>query len=176
MKCVECGKGRMRMRLARVPHQIRGLSFAVEDKVNVCDSCGFITIPLERADEHGNLVDQEYRRLAGILTADQIREARHRLRMSQREFADYLGVGEASVKRWETGVLPDKSSSDLIRLKTDLEEARRNYDALCRRLNLRQPENVRLVISKPVFFPQRTYAWLNEPFYDAPLSHPTQIQ
>lgn len=135
MKCVECGKGRMRMRWAKVPHEIRGLKFDVEDRVNVCDSCGFITIPLSRADEHGRLVDATYRRLAGILTAGEIREARQRLGMSQREFAEYLGVGEASVKRWETGVLPDKSSSDLIRLKTDPEAARQNWTRLKSLLN-----------------------------------------
>lgn len=142
MKCVECGKGRMRMRLARVPHEIRGLKFEVEDRVNVCDACGFITIPLARADEHGRLVDATYRRLAGILTAEEIREARQRLGMSQREFAEYLGVGEASVKRWETGVLPDKSSSDLIRLKTDPEAAKENYEFLRRRLNLDSPTRI----------------------------------
>lgn len=130
MKCVECGQGRMKMKRTMVPHEIRGIRFEVEDRVNVCDHCGFITIPFRRADEHGRLVDETYRQLAGILTVEEIKEARKRLRMSQREFAEYLGVGEASVKRWETGVLPDKSSSDLIRLKTDPEAARENWRRL----------------------------------------------
>lgn len=146
MKCFDCSEGRLKRTVAKVPHEIRGLQFEVEDEVLVCSHCGAISVPWDRVDEHGRRVDATYRRLAGILTADQIREARHRLRMSQREFADYLGVGEASVKRWEAGVLPDKSSSDLIRLKTDPDEARRNYGALCRRLGLRQPERVRSVI------------------------------
>lgn len=135
MKCLECGKGRMQRKLAKVPHEIRGARFEVEDKVDVCHHCGFITIPLEKADEHGRLVDQTYRRLAGILTVEEIRQARQRLGMSQREFAEYLGVGEASVKRWELGVLPDKSSSDLIRLKTDPEAARENWTRLRRLLS-----------------------------------------
>lgn len=139
MKCVECGKGRMRMRLARVPHEIRGLRVEVEDRVNVCDSCGFVTIPLARADEHGRLVDATYRQMAGILSAGEIRNARQRLGMSQREFAEYLGVGEASVKRWETGVLPDKSSSDLIRLKTDPKAARQNWTRLKSLLSRQAP-------------------------------------
>lgn len=175
MKCVECGKGRMRMRLAKVPHEIRGLKFEVEDKVNICDSCGFITIPLARADEHGRLVDATYRRLAGILTAEEIREARQRLGMSQREFAEYLGVGEASVKRWETGVLLDKSSSDLIRLKTDPDQARANYDALCSRLGFRRPEKLTIVIqTTPI--PLRRLAWLDEPVYFLPEAQPIRVQ
>lgn len=130
MRCVDCGKGRMRRKLTPVRHEIRGISFEVEDTVNVCDVCGFITIPWDRLRDHGRLVDATYRRLAGILTKEEIRESRRRLGLSQREFAAYLGVGEASVKRWERGVLPDKSSSDLIHLKTDLETARRNWTRL----------------------------------------------
>ncbi len=127
MKCIDCGKGKVEKRRVKVPHEIRGVRLEVEDTVNVCSHCGSISIPLAHADEHGRLVDEAYRRLAGILTVEEIKAARHRLRMSQRQFAEYLGVGEASVKRWETGVLPDKSSSDLIRLKTDPEAALANY-------------------------------------------------
>lgn len=175
MKCVECGKGRMQRKLTKVPHEIRGIRFDVEDRVNVCSHCGFITIPLDQADEHGRLTDQIYRRLADILTAEEIRQARQRLRMSQRQFAEYLGVGEASVKRWETGVLPDKSSSDLIRLKTDPDQARANYDALCSRLGLRQPEKLTIIIrTAPI--PLQRLAWQNEPVYFVPESQPFRIQ
>ncbi|MEJ5368925.1 MAG: type II TA system antitoxin MqsA family protein [Bryobacteraceae bacterium] len=130
MRCLDCGKGKMERRRAKVPHEIRGVRFEVEDTVSVCSHCGSISIPLAHADEHGRLVDEAYRRLAGILTAEEIKAARQRLRMSQRQFAEYLGVGEASVKRWETGVLPDKSSSDLIRLKTDPQAALDNFKQL----------------------------------------------
>jgi putative zinc finger/helix-turn-helix YgiT family protein len=120
----------MRKAIARVPHEVRGIRFEVEDRVNVCSHCGFITIPLDRADAHGRLTDRTYRRLAGILTAEEIRQARQRVGMSQRQFAAYLGVGEASVKRWEAGVLPDRSSSELVRLRTDPEAARQNWTRL----------------------------------------------
>lgn len=130
MKCFECQRGRLERRVTKVPHKIRGFAFEVEGEALVCTHCGAISIPWDWVDEHGRLVDETYRKLAGIFTAEEIKEARKRLRMSQREFAEYLGVGEASVKRWETGVLPDKSSSDLIRLKTDPEAARTNWKRL----------------------------------------------
>jgi putative zinc finger/helix-turn-helix YgiT family protein len=127
MKCFDCGNGRLDRKRVKVPHEIRGCKFDVEDTVLVCNKCGAISIPWDRVKEHGRLVDETYRRLEGILSAEEIRAARERLNMSQREFAEYLGVGEASVKRWERGVLPDKSSSDLIRLKTDPETAHQNW-------------------------------------------------
>lgn len=175
-KCIECGKGSMRRMRVKVPHEIRGLRFEVEDEANVCSQCGFMTIPWDRGDEHGKLVDQEYRRLAGILTTEEIREARRRLRMNQREFAEYLGVGEASVKRWETGVLPDKSSSDLIRLKTDPEAARANYDALRSRLGTRQPGKLTIILDSVALTPQQGFSWQSVPAYLGPGSLPHRIQ
>lgn len=66
---------------------------------------------------------------------EEIRRARESPGFSQQAFAEYLGVGEASIKRWELGSLQDKSSDDLIRLKTDPDYARRSLDQLCRRLS-----------------------------------------
>lgn len=139
MKCFDCQAGRMVRKVTKVPHEIRGVSFEVESEVSVCMKCGAISIPWDRLSEHGRLVDATYRRLAGILTKEEICESRRRLGLSQREFAEYLGVGVASVKRWEKGVLPDKSSSDLIRLKTDLDAARQNWTRLKSLLSKQAP-------------------------------------
>ncbi len=159
MRCIECGEGQMIRKRMQVRHEIRGLKFEVEDTVHVCGRCGFMTIPWDRADEHGRLVDREYRRQAGILTAEEIVAARKRMGMSQREFAEYLGVGEASVKRWEKGVLLDKSSSDLIRLKTDLDAARKNYEELCCRLDWKEIEKLTIIIRKATPILQRKFTW-----------------
>ena len=124
----------MQRKLTRIDHDVRGVKFAVDGEALVCSRCGFQALPADLMNEHGRLVDEGYRAAAGLLSADAIREARTRLGMNQLAFAEYLGVGEASVKRWEIGALQDKSSDDLIRLKTDPEYARRNLDNLRRRL------------------------------------------
>jgi len=46
--------------------------------------------------------------------------------MNQEEFAQYLSVGLASVKRWELGKPQDKSNDELIRIKCDLLRAEQN--------------------------------------------------
>lgn len=134
MKCIECGKGRMLRKTARTSHEVRGIKFEVEGKVLVCPQCGFQAIPADLLGEHGRLVDEGYREAAGLLSADEILAARKSLGLNQLEFAKYLGVGEASVKRWELGALQDKSSDDLIRLKTDPAYAQKNLEEVCRRL------------------------------------------
>lgn len=54
--------------------------------------------------------------------------------MSQRDFAAFLGVGVASVKRWEVGLIQDEAMDRLIRLATDPQVARTNAEQLERRL------------------------------------------
>ena len=134
MTCMECGSGRMRRQSARTSHQVRGVQFEIETTALVCSHCGFQMIPQDRLAEHAHQVDIGYRRAAGLLSAEEIRSARKSLKMTQQQFALYLGVGEASVKRWELGTLQDKSSDDLIRLRTDPDYAHRNLLQLCDRL------------------------------------------
>jgi hypothetical protein len=58
-------------------------------------------------------VADAYRQDNELLTSDQIRSIRGSL--SQISFAQQLGVGPASVKRWELGLVQDKSNDNLIR-------------------------------------------------------------
>ena len=61
----------------------------------------------------------QYRRLHHLLTSDEIIKFRQALGMSQVAFANYLKVGEASVKRWETYYVQDEVQDENIRLKCD---------------------------------------------------------
>lgn len=171
MKCFECGKGTMRRRTASTTHEIKGISFEVEGPLLVCSNCGFKAVPQDQVAAHGRVVDQRYRELAGLLTAQEIAAARKRLKMNQAQFAGYLGVGEASVKRWEAGALQDKSSDELIRFKTDPEFAEHHLHELRRKLGLQakptSPEKI--YVSLP---PQRRrpeYRWQD----NGELSRPT---
>jgi len=112
--------------------EVRGIPVELNAEVEICDKCGHYSIPGRVAKEFGHRLDVAYRKAAGLLTIKQIVEARKRLGFNnQKDFADYLGVGEASVKRWEAGALLDKSSSELIRLKTDVSHAQRNVEKIC---------------------------------------------
>lgn len=50
-----------------------------------------------------------------VLTAAEIKETRQRYGMSQRTFARVLGIGEASIVRYESGIEPTRANSNLIR-------------------------------------------------------------
>lgn len=54
--------------------------------------------------------------------------------MSQQQFAEYLEVGPASVKRWELGEIQTPAMDQLVRLKTDVAFAKRMIAALSDRV------------------------------------------
>jgi putative zinc finger/helix-turn-helix YgiT family protein len=64
-----------------------------------CANCEAISID-DQADRE---ISAAFRREARLLTPEEIRNGRDRLALTQMQFANLLGVGEATVSRWETG-------------------------------------------------------------------------
>jgi HTH-type transcriptional regulator/antitoxin MqsA len=122
----------MKDRFTAVEGDVRGEKQTVECHATVCDRCGFYCFSDRDSIEYGLKVADAYRRKHGLLMGQEIKHLRERLGMSQLAFAEYLGVGSASVKRWEGGLIQDEAMDRLIRLKTDLEVARRNVETLSR--------------------------------------------
>ena len=130
MACFECEKGQLQREDLQLTGERNGESFSVRMPGLRCNACGFETIDSVESAEFTRLISDAYRIKHGMLTGAQIRARREQLKMSQQQFADYLGVGIASVKRWELGQVQDKAMDELICLKTDPEAARSNLKAL----------------------------------------------
>src|SRR5258708_10367555 len=86
-----------------------GEQFTVKMEGLRCDACGFITSDSKQSARFTQLISDAYRKAHGLLTGAEIRSHRDQLGMSQRAFSDYLGVGSASVQRWEAGQVQDKA-------------------------------------------------------------------
>jgi putative zinc finger/helix-turn-helix YgiT family protein len=102
-----CGKcGHKTMQVATVPYTITidhdGRAYRVEIPaltVPQCGSCKAISID----DEADQQISAAFRAEARLLTPGEIRLGREKLGLTQKQFANLLGVGEATVSRWETG-------------------------------------------------------------------------
>ena len=92
----------------------RGESFIIRSEALVCPKCGFKTVPREKAADFSLRVANAYRKAHGLLTSLEIKDLRSRLQMSQKQFADFLQVGVASVKRWEVGEIQDAAMNRLM--------------------------------------------------------------
>lgn len=126
MRCFECGAGKLQLRELTLTGERNGEPFAVLMEGYHCDNCGFETIDSTQSEEFARLVSDAYRTAHGLLTSREIHESRLMLSMSQQAFADYLGVGVASIKRWESGQIQDKAMDQLMRIKTNPEAAWQN--------------------------------------------------
>jgi putative zinc finger/helix-turn-helix YgiT family protein len=111
-----CGKcGQKNMHLATVTYSTTiehdGRAYCVEIAaltVPQCGNCRALSID-EEADQQ---ISAAFRREARLLTPEEIREGREKLELTQKQFANLLGVGEATVSRWETGAQIQQRAMD----------------------------------------------------------------
>jgi putative zinc finger/helix-turn-helix YgiT family protein len=116
IKCPECGKGTMIEKIADLIGSRKGESFPVRMEALVCPKCNFKTVPRQSAAQFALRTANAYRQAHNLLTSMGIRDLRGGLKMTQRQFAEFLGVGVASVKRWELGEIQDVAMDRLMRL------------------------------------------------------------
>jgi len=114
----------LRAKVADVSGEVRAEKFTIRTEVMVCPKCNFQVLTDEQSAAYTIAIADAYRAAHGLLTTRELKDARKRMHMSQRAFAKFLKVGEASVKRWEAGLIQDEANDQLIRLRTDLETAR----------------------------------------------------
>ncbi len=110
--CVACGEEHsVRQKQQSVEFEVRGETLVFDVPVKVCDACGVIEDEVDPAE----IAFQMYREKEGLLTPEQIREIRKRYRLSQKSFAALLGMGEATINRYEGGGIQDEAHDTAIR-------------------------------------------------------------
>jgi putative zinc finger/helix-turn-helix YgiT family protein len=112
----KCGKCRKRaVALTAVPytteihHDGRTYLVTIPDLVvPKCAECGTIAL-----DEEANRqISAAFRREAGLLSPEQIRQHRTALGLTQQELGDLLSVAVSTLSRWETGAQIQQRSLD----------------------------------------------------------------
>ncbi|HLN29763.1 MAG TPA: type II TA system antitoxin MqsA family protein [Gemmataceae bacterium] len=111
-----CGKcGQKAIRLATIPYATTiehdGRTYQVEIAaftVPQCANCQAISID----DEADHQISAAFRREAQLLAPEEIRQGREKLALTQKQFANLLGVGESTVSRWETGAQIQQRAMD----------------------------------------------------------------
>lgn len=81
----------------------RGISLRVSMEHFRCDRCGVEADDLTLAGRNQQAIAEAYRQAVGLLTSEEIVRGRKDHGWSQEELAKSIGVGVASVKRWEKG-------------------------------------------------------------------------
>lgn len=120
IRCLNCETGYLQTGQVQLPGTVRGEGYVVEMPGLTCPECGYATVEGPLMAEYGRLLSDKYREAHGLLTSEDIRSRRKELGMNQDDFARYLGVGVASVKRWEMGKIQDEHNNQRIIERTAL--------------------------------------------------------
>lgn len=135
VKCLSCESSRFESRDIALPVELRGESFLIDTAGFVCLSCGEVLMDEGMMSRLQLKAADAYRKAKGLLTSEEITRFRKRLSLSQEEFADYLSVGIASIKRWEKSGIQEKGQDELIRLKCDSDYAKINSQKVLEKMN-----------------------------------------
>lgn len=100
---------------------VRGDSISVEVEYYECSSCAekFI-VPAPHNDPFEKAY-RLYRHKNRMLQPEEIRDFRRRYNLTQGELAKLLGLGGATISRYETGKIQDEAHDTLLRLALNLE-------------------------------------------------------
>lgn len=97
---------------------VRGERIPVTAEFFSCRECGE-EFQNTRGTDQLDAAYREYRSRHGMLQPEEIKDWRSRYGLTQREVADLLGLGGATLSRYENGALQDASHEKMLRLAMD---------------------------------------------------------
>src|SRR5579864_112102 len=130
MKCIKCGHQMEGEALRTLTAEVRGERVQVEVLTPQCSHCGRIVLNGKGRRMYHRAASDAYRSAHGLLTTREIDQLRRGLGMTWKQFADYVSVGLATLKRWMGGEIQSPSLDLLVRLKADLSFVQRAAEEL----------------------------------------------
>ncbi len=119
MKILNCPKGHGPMALKTVTKKMvfKGVDIAVEAEAFICPECGLEAGTLQSAGDLQSAIAEAYRARQGLLTGAEMKALRKSHHLTQRQLAEMMNIGIASIKRWETGTVQSASMDHALRMQ-----------------------------------------------------------
>lgn len=111
--CPRCAEGRVYLVRKNAEYTDEGDTVSYVDEFMHCDVCGESFRTTEQSMARSRTLTDALRKYRGLLTADEIEEARDQYGLSLSAFEKALGVGKNTVGRWERGVVPPTAAANL---------------------------------------------------------------
>lgn len=133
--CIDCDKPVSAEILSTTETlQVKGESVQYDCMHLICPDCGAIIGDSRIESDNLKNAYAIYCKNHGLMSSDEIRSLRERYGLSVREFSRFLGLGEQTVARFESGSIPGKTSNSLLEMAKSTEGAEqlleRNADSL----------------------------------------------
>ena len=95
--------------------EYKDLKFEIELEYYFDDFIEEYYVDRNLGNENLRKIRNEYRRLKGLLTDEEIKEIRSQYNLSQRDFALALGLGEVTITRYESKTVQEKAQDEIIK-------------------------------------------------------------
>ena len=97
-------------------NEYKGYNVYILQNIAVCDICDEKIYVSELENNNLKKLYDKYRKMAGLVTPEDIVKFRERYNISQRELVSILDWGKMTINRYERGGLPSQSHSDVLKL------------------------------------------------------------
>ena len=134
MRCAKCGHVIGPAEPRTLNAEVRGEQFEIQVITPQCAHCGRVMLNAKARRMFHRAGSDAYRRQHGLLTAGEIDRLRRNLGMTWAKFAEFVGIGIATLKRWMGGEIQSEAYNSLVRLKADLAYAEQATNDLLARL------------------------------------------
>jgi len=129
MNTLNCPKGHGVMEIRPVKKELtfKGVDLTVATDSYVCSTCGIEAGTTNTAGAWQHAIADAYRAKKGLLTSDEIKDLRKARNLTQRQLAEIMNIGIASIKRWETGTVQSASMDTALRMQLQCRIQADNY-------------------------------------------------
>jgi putative zinc finger/helix-turn-helix YgiT family protein len=134
MKCIKCGAAMESASRRNLVATVRGEELEVQVVAPQCSGCGRVVLTRSSRRMYDRAAADAYRRAHSLLTTSEMDDMRRNLGMTWKQFAEYIPIGIATLKRWLSGEIQSPSLDSLVRLRADLSFAQRATEELMTRL------------------------------------------
>jgi len=115
MFCPKCDKTQPVKTIQRQEtFTVRDEKVSVLSEMNVCSVCKEEFATTEQEEENVRKAYDEYRRENGLLTHSEVRDVRVQYGLSQTAFSRWLGWGDVTIHRYESGSLQDAVHNEAL--------------------------------------------------------------
>lgn len=134
----------------REKFNVKGQPIVIDSTVGHCPECN--NEVFDEALENTNLrkAYAVFAKKNGLVTPEEIKTIRKKYGLSQSLYARCLGIGAATIQRYEEGSLPSKSNSDLIRSVSDPTEFKRVVEMNSQLLSQKDLERINEAIESQI--------------------------
>lgn len=118
--CQECGCFKQGvLKTNKITTTVRGVKVKAEIYELYCEECGELLTSKEIQKYNDIIIYDAYKSAVNLLTSREIKKIRERRGWSQTQMAEFLGLGEKDITRYENGSIQTKNIDKMMRLLTN---------------------------------------------------------